>query len=113
MSKSQINSLTQPRRVNLEFYYHFVKRDILGIKKAHGFETDWAVLRKSLIGESPQRGSAWQSFGELFQLSSCGIWVPTTSHVNYTKTSQLKQFYFIFKSHLAKYYLLNRLSHFH
>ncbi len=42
--KEEINSLTQPRRANLVFYFHCVKRDILGIEKVHGFETDWVVL---------------------------------------------------------------------
>jgi hypothetical protein len=64
------------------FYYHFVKWDILGIKKVHGFETD--RFEESLIGESPQRGSARESLGEPSKLSSCGIWVTTALQKQFT-----------------------------
>ncbi len=48
------------------FYFQRVKQDILGIKKVHGSETNWAVLeRESLIGESLAETSAREPLGEL------------------------------------------------
>ncbi len=60
MSKGKNKLSYTPRRANL------VKPDILGVKKVHGFETDWAVLEgESLIGESLAETSAREPLGEL------------------------------------------------
>ncbi len=46
-------------------YFHCVNRGILGERIVHGFGSDWGDLEEDrLIGESQQRGSARETFGE-------------------------------------------------
>ncbi len=64
-------------------YFHCVKWGILGVRTVHGFGSDWGDLGEDrLIGESLQRGSAWETLGE-----------PPTSelrHLGYNRYHQKK-----------------------
>ncbi len=54
--------------------FHCVKRGILGVRMVHGFGSDWGDLEEDrLIGESPQRGFARETLGELSTFKLCHL----------------------------------------